>query len=76
MSFEPSKPKICQSVKNPGWLAGVVDEIDKAIRATARTITQTKQSGKVKGGIKTENTGEFSRLKTIFQISSLNYYIQ
>ena len=35
-----------------------------------------KNSTMAKGRIKSEDTGEFSRLKKIFQISLLSYYIQ
>ena len=39
------------------YLAGILDEIDKAIRATARTVTRTKLMDKVRSEVPYQKRG-------------------
>ena len=46
------------------------------LRCMAPILSTLEKSRILKGRIKSEDTGEFYRLKKIFQISLLSYYIQ
>ena len=52
LAAAPAAIPICiDSNDKPYNIAGILDEIDKAIRATARTITRTKLTDKVRSEV-------------------------
>ena len=47
LAAAPAAIPICVDTKDKPYLAGILDQIDKTIRASARTITRTKLTDKV-----------------------------
>ena len=58
LAAAPAAIPICiDSNDKPYNIAGILDEIDKAIRATARTITRTKLTDKVRSEVTVSKAG-------------------
>ena len=77
LAAAPAAIPICIDSNDKPYLAGILDEIDKAIRATARTITRTKLTDKVRSEVILSKAGlnncfPYFRMNATIEEDSLN----